>query len=349
MRNVKRPHPTRLSPASCRLKADEPRQRQTLDDGRVRLALPEDLGHCYSEHLQLEPGLLLGYLHYHPTRPLIEESHGPHAGRVMVVTLGLRGVSGYVGDDASNLRFQAGHTTMTAFHALHGERRYERPEAVSQLRLVVHEAALNKYVGREHAAHILTGAGLHHLAFHPSSPTSTAHAAALLRHMQPAPDAPPPPRLELHIHALSLLAEQFNRLAPAIPAQSLSARDIARIEHARELMATQLHQPLTLGYLAAAVGINEHKLKAGFRKLYNTTPIHLLLELRMRKAWALLEAGQQVAQTGWQVGYRYPNNFSVAFARFFGRTPKTIFGKRCGSHALPNPPSHRTEKHHDPS
>jgi len=56
----------------------------------------------------------------------------------------------------------------------------------------------------------------------------------------------------------------------------------------------------------------------------------LLLELRMRKAYALLESGQQVAQAGWQVGYKYPNNFSVAFARYFGRSPKAIFGSRCG-------------------
>jgi len=150
MRNVKQTRPTRHSLACCRLKADEPRQRQTLGDGRVRLRLPEDLGHCYSDHLQLEPGLLLGYLHYRPSRPLIEESHGPHAGRVMVVTLGLRGVSGYLGEDASTLRFQAGHTTMTAFHAICGERRYDSAQTVSQLRLVIGEAA---HMSGANAAH----------------------------------------------------------------------------------------------------------------------------------------------------------------------------------------------------
>jgi len=324
--------PMRTRKACCRLAADQPRHHQVLNDGHVRLHLPDELGNCYTEHLELEPELSLGRLHYHPTRPLIEESTGPHAGRVMVVTLGLCGTSGYLGEDASTLRFQAGHTTITAFRAIRGERRYESAQAVSQLRLVIHEDALNKYVGCDRAAHILTGAGLHHLSFHPSSHTSMAHAAALTRYMQPAANGENLHRLDLHIHALSLLAEQFNRLSPAAPITvgSLSACDIDRIERARDLMAEQLHQPLTIAYLAASVGINEHKLKEGFRILYNATPMTLLLELRMRKAYALLESGQQVAQAGWQVGYKYPNNFSVAFTRYFGRSPKAIFGGRCG-------------------
>jgi len=335
MRNAERGRTMRMR-ETCRLAADQPKRCQVLNDGHVRLHLPDDLGNCYIEHLQLEPGLSLGRLHYHPTRPLIEESAGPHAGRVMVVTLGLYGISGYLGEDASTLRFQARHTTITAFRAIRGERRYESGEAISQLRLVINEDALAKYVGRERAAHILTGAGLHRLSFHPSSHTSMAHAAALTRYMQPTANThrsgENPRQLDLHIHALSLLAEQFNRLAPSAPlmAANLSTRDIACIERARDLMTTQLHQPLTNAYLATAVGINEHKLKEGFRYLYNATPMALLLEIRMRKAYALLESGQQVAQAGWQVGYKYPNNFSVAFARYFGRPPKAIFGNRCG-------------------
>ena len=48
----------------------------------------------------------------------------------------------------------------------------------------------------------------------------------------------------------------------------------------------------------------------------------------MRRAWALLETGCQVAQAGWQVGYAHPSNFSAAFTRFYGRSPKSVFGRR---------------------
>lgn len=316
----------------CRLTTDQPRLCCALDDGRVRLQLPDDLGNCYTECMELEQGFLLGRLHYHPTRPLVEESNGPHAGRVMVVTIGLHGKSGYRGDDTSSLLFKAGHTTITAFQAIHGARHYEAGDPVSQLRLVVNETALNKYVGPERAGQILSGTGLHRLSFHTSSSATMAHAAALTRYMQPCIMAKPNchHRLDLHIHALSLLAEQFNLLAPAKPTGStpLSTDDIERIERARDILTNQLHQTLTVEYLATAVGMNAHKLKRGFRYLYNNTPMGVLLDLRMRKAYTLLEAGKQVAQAAWQVGYKYPNNFSVAFTRYFGRSPKSIFGNK---------------------
>ncbi|WP_251374031.1 hypothetical protein [Janthinobacterium sp. JC611] len=34
--------------------------------------------------------------------------------------------------------------------------------------------------------------------------------------------------------------------------------------------------------------------------------------------------GCQVAQAGWQTGYRHPPDFSAAFSRYFGYAPKTV-------------------------
>lgn len=318
-----------VTKGSCRLALEHPRARSVLDDGRLRLQLDETLGHCSSELLALEPGLTLGRLHYHPVRPLIEETCGPHEGHVMVMTIGLQGRSGFSGRDTNHLAFEAGHTTITAFRATPGERRYEANQTVSQLRVVIDEATLCKYVGAPRAAEVLGNGRLHRLAFRASTRAATAHAAALVRYLQPG-GMQQASRLDLHIHTLSLLGEQINLLAPASAASAspLSASDIERIERARNLLCEQLDQPLTLDYLATAVGINEQKLKEGFRYLFDSTPARLLLELRMRKAFTLLEAGQQVAQAAWQVGYKYPNNFTVAFTRYFGRTPKSIFGKK---------------------
>ena len=53
-----------------------------------------------------------------------------------------------------------------------------------------------------------------------------------------------------------------------------------------------------------------------------------LTEMRMRRAWELLETGCQVAQAAYRVGYCHPANFSAAFTRFHGRAPKSVFGKR---------------------
>ncbi|MFC3340402.1 helix-turn-helix domain-containing protein [Paracandidimonas soli] len=320
------------SKSCCRLSVDEPRIHSSLGDGKTRQQLPDDLGHCYQDLLELEPGLRLNRLHYHPRIPLIEETNGQHKGRVMVITLGMKGRSRYVCRDATRLEFQKGHTTITSFCAIPGDRHYEAGHCVSQLRIIVSEALIAKYVGQERASRILGNHQLNCLASRASTPSALAHARALISHLLPGQGQLP--RLDMHIHTLSLLSEQFNLLAPQhrACASPFSPSEIERIEQARQMMGEHLDKPLTLEYLATTVGINKNKLKDGMIHLYNGTPARLLLDLRMTKALALLESGYQVAQAAWQVGYQYPNNFTVAFTRYHGKSPKAMFGKRAMEH-----------------
>ncbi|PJX20361.1 AraC family transcriptional regulator [Advenella sp. S44] len=321
----------RVEKYTCRLTANELHAPQQRHESHVRQQLPQELGNCYTESIMLESGILVGRLHYHPDRPIVEETLGPHQGRVIVVTVGLQGQSVYRGDNTPEVLFKAGHTTVTSFQALRGERSYEGSKPVSQLRVVISASTLRKYVGDERVDKILGDSTFQRLAFYGSSSATLAHAAAINRYMKAATgEQPNPHQLELHIHALSLLSEQFKALAPIQTEgySAFSSEEVQRLERARDMIAHQLHLPLTNQYLAAQVGMNENKLKEGFRYLYNNTPSGVVLELRMRKAYTLLESGQQVAQTAWQVGYKYPNNFSVAFMRYYGKSPKTVFQKR---------------------
>lgn len=314
---------------SCyRLTMEEPRIRSVLSDGKTRLQLPDEIGQCFQDFVELEPGLGLGRLHYRPTVPLIEETSGPHEGRVMVITVGMKGRSCYDGQDVTSLEFQKGYTTISSFQGVPGERRYEADVTVSQLRVVAYEPLICKYVGPERAAETLGGNQLRRLAYRASTPATMAHANALISHLLPSNR--PLSRLDLHIHTLSLLNEQLSLLAPqhGAVASPYSPADIDRIEQARQMMDEHLDKPLTLDYLATIVGINKNKLKDGMIYLYNATPAELLLELRMTKALALLETGLRVSQVAWKVGYKYPNNFTVAFTRYHGKSPKALFGKR---------------------
>ncbi|MDE8755204.1 helix-turn-helix transcriptional regulator [Pectobacterium polaris] len=81
---------------------------------------------------------------------------------------------------------------------------------------------------------------------------------------------------------------------------------------------------LALTCIAAQAGMSESRLKLGFHRCFATTPGQMLLRMRMERAHQLLEQGFQVAQTAWQVGYRHPANFSLAFTRYFNRNPKMI-------------------------
>lgn len=309
----------RITPAQ--LEASPTRHR-----GGLRIRLPGELGDCRSERLPVDEGLALVRTHYLPNRPLIEESISPHPEPMLVITFGLRGHSGYRGRDGTALAFEAGHTTVTVFQGGIGERRYEAAQEVSQLRLLAGRTLLNRYLGAERAGQLLGDGELRQLAAARTTPASTAHANALARALDGDAGSP----LQMHIHALSLLATQLEPLATPEPqtAPRFSQADIERLHQARALMQAHLDQPLTVAWLCAAVGLNDFKLKQGFHHCFASTPHRLLLEMRMHKAHALLEAGSQVAQAAWQVGYRHPSNFSTAFTAFFGQSPKTVFGKR---------------------
>lgn len=294
--------------------------------GWERQQLPEELGECYSERFILDSDLMVMRSRYHPTRDLIEETANPHNRHMLVITFAMQGHSGYKGCDGSTVCFRAGYTTITAFQSSLGERCYEAGATVSQLRLLIGQSMLKKYLGPTRTQLLLGAGSVRQLAFQKTTAASASHASALACHMSQGEAG----TLDMHIHTLNLLSEQLNLLSPPPPQEipQFSSRDIEKLEQARDLMIECMDQPLTIAYLCATVGLNEFKLKEGFRHRFNSTPHRMLNELRMRKAHNLLESGCQVAQAAYRVGYKYPNNFSAAFSSFFGKSPKSVFGKR---------------------
>lgn len=298
---------------------------RTASHGWTRQALPAELGDCHAERFTLGDGLVLARSLYHPLRDLVEESVNTDASRTLVITLGLSGQSGYVARDGTTLRFGAGHTTVAAFSGSHGERRYAADQPVRQLRLLLSGEALDRYVGTELSERLTRVRGVRQLDHYRSTPASLAQA----RRLAHPPAGRATDALDLHIGMLSLAALELRHLAPEPQAAPRhSDDDLARLERARDLLASQMDRDITLAYLAGAVGLNEFKLKQGFRDVFGTSPHRMLLELRMRRAFTLLETGCHVAQAGYQVGYAHSSNFSAAFSRFFGRSPKSVFGRR---------------------
>ena len=304
---------------------------ETLPDGRqtpagwTRRQLPKDAGACHTDYRLLEPGVLLVQSRYEPRTDLVEESAYPDEAGALAIVVGLTGESEYRGDDGSTLGFRAGHTTVSTFRGSAGERRYRSGTPVTQLRLRVDQTAMARYFGPDAWPTRGSDTGVRLCAFHTTSEAVGAHAAGL----QQQAAQPNGVSIVLHISALSLLAQVMRGLQQAPSRRAgLSRRDLEKIEHVHELMQTQLHRPLTIAYLCMSAGLSEYKLKDGIRRRYGTTPHRLLHDLRMQRAWTLLETGCQVAQAGWQVGYAHPGNFGAAFTEYFGRTPKTVFGKR---------------------
>jgi AraC-like DNA-binding protein len=131
------------------------------------------------------------------------------------------------------------------------------------------------------------------------------------------------------LELLALQLESFCRNEPAGKEFVLNTADIERIYAARETLLSQFHDPPTIPTLARACGINEFKLKKGFKQTFGTTIFGFIKQHKMKAAWQLLEDGQlSVTQTALEVGYSNVSHFIAAFRRQFSINPGQL--KRAG-------------------
>ena len=116
-------------------------------------------------------------------------------------------------------------------------------------------------------------------------------------------------------HKKSLDADTLTKLSPS---------EIERIYIlSNNLMAEPGKVPPT-DVLAREVGMNVRKINSGFRALFGVTMYGFIIQSRLEKARALLEAGEQnVSQVAYSVGYD-PAHFSTAFRKRFGLPPSAF-------------------------
>ncbi|MGQ7814104.1 helix-turn-helix domain-containing protein [Metapseudomonas furukawaii] len=284
-------------------------------------------GQALIERLDCETGFALVRSRISSRREIRERCEHDGNDRTLVITFGLSGQSEFVDPFGNALPFKASHTTVSVFHAGAGERRYAANESVQQLRLVVSESALIRYIGAERCERLL-GRDLR-----PNEHfRQIAHAGSCVsEHLRffRNPHAGEYDGLRQRIHALSLLAEQLNLLAPAGPcSERLKSRDRDALERIEACLRAHLDQPLNIAWMCTALGISEYKLKEYFRRAYGSSPARHLTEMRMLKAREMLTSGYRVSEAAYRVGYQHPSNFSAAFTRFFGYPPKSIRSSR---------------------
>lgn len=102
-----------------------------------------------------------------------------------------------------------------------------------------------------------------------------------------------------------------------------TARELAMFDRAREVLATDFSETLTIPGLARRLGTNATKLKSGFRLLYGTTIFAYRNRHRMDRAMELVTTGEMpIAAVAHAVGFRHQASFTSAFRAHFGITPK---------------------------
>jgi AraC-like DNA-binding protein len=130
--------------------------------------------------------------------------------------------------------------------------------------------------------------------------------------------------------------EQSSRRAPIREASLvLRGEDIERIRRAKELLADRMEDPPSIADLARLAGINEFKLKNGFKKIFGETIFGFLRGYRLETAKSLIETrDMNVAEIALEVGYRNPAHFARAFRLRYGVNPGRLLSqkrKRCGA------------------
>ncbi|MFT4119818.1 helix-turn-helix transcriptional regulator [Bradyrhizobium sp.] len=122
------------------------------------------------------------------------------------------------------------------------------------------------------------------------------------------------------IESLSIAVTSLQQL-PQLAGPAPRPDELRRILEARHLLETKFDQDWTITRLAREVGLNERKLKHGFRSLVGNTIHAYLLEVRMDAAASLLKGGHTVTETALAVGFESLSHFSRVFSRAKGLSP----------------------------
>jgi AraC-like DNA-binding protein len=108
----------------------------------------------------------------------------------------------------------------------------------------------------------------------------------------------------------------------------LSPEEKKQVYQAREFLIHNLEKPISLFELARQVGLNDYKLKVGFREVFGTTVFGYLRQERLERARQLLEEGKMsVTEVSYAVGYSSLSHFSKVFARQFGIKPSSFLAE----------------------
>ena len=105
----------------------------------------------------------------------------------------------------------------------------------------------------------------------------------------------------------------------------LRKREKGLVYEAQKILSENLDFPPSITELSRLVGLNEYKLRLGFKELFNNTVYGYLRQQRMLKAKDLIESAElSVSEAGISVGYSNLSHFAEAFKKEFGINPSQL-------------------------
>jgi len=115
------------------------------------------------------------------------------------------------------------------------------------------------------------------------------------------------------------LAPNANEITPAV---KLTRRNIELIHRSKHIMDTNFDRHITIASIVRQTGMNEFKLKAGFKQIFGISMFEYLMKTRMQTARnLLLETDKPIKEIAVLTGYATKQSFLNAFKRYFHDTP----------------------------
>ncbi len=126
--------------------------------------------------------------------------------------------------------------------------------------------------------------------------------------------------------SLEILSIYFSRQAKEENTSCPYLQDedsVKKIKKAKDILIARMKEPPITSALATEVGLNEHRLKEGFKSLYGSTLFQYLLDHKMNHGKAMLDTGNfKIKEVAYELGYNNPSHFISAFKSKFDITPK---------------------------
>jgi AraC-like DNA-binding protein len=127
------------------------------------------------------------------------------------------------------------------------------------------------------------------------------------------------------IELLVLCADSYIQAASRKDTIIRTQTDKEKIIAVRDLINERVTTPPNLSEIARTVGLNEYKLKRGFKETFHTTVFGYLTEQRLQLAHQYLrDSDKSAAEIATALGYATPQHFNNAFKKKFGITPFSV-------------------------
>lgn len=131
------------------------------------------------------------------------------------------------------------------------------------------------------------------------------------------------------LELLVLVLDHAQHEPPSKP-MKINSYDIEMLYEAKRILLSDFESKISLQQLSRKVGINEFKLKKGFKQLFGNTVFGYRHTVRMEKAkQIILETKLDFSDIAFMTGFEHPSNFHKAFKKYHGFTAAELrkYGK----------------------